>query len=170
MQNTLSDIAYVLHDDFVSPGTDFIEKDAKMKISVDKDGCQCVVYKFDKKMSRDYRGGLFPFFAKNEGVCQICDYMVFALRDGQLYCLLIELKRGKAQTMPQLRAATLFAKYVVDTINPVCNKSYNPKYRLVSIHEIKLRKKGTGARGIKYDQENHCIVRSDKFPLKMYLI
>lgn len=166
----LSEIAEILHDDFKSRVNCFEEKDAKMKIDIDSNGCQCLIYKYDKKLGKEYKGGLFPFFAKNAGVCKVSDYIVFAEKKKTLYCLVIELKRGKSQTFPQLKAAKEFAQYIINTVNRVKGKSYKPKIRLVSIHELKLRKKKTMAGTIEYDQDSHYILKSNHFVLKYFLI
>lgn len=166
----LSDIANVLHDDFKCRANYFEEKDADMKIDIDANGCQYLIYKYDKKLGKEFKGGLFPFFAKNSGVCKVSDYVVFAERNKTLYCLVIELKRGKSQTLPQLKAAKEFVQYIISTVNRVKGKSYNPVIRLVSIHELKIRKKKTLARTVDYDQDSHYIMKSNQFVLKYFLI
>jgi hypothetical protein len=165
----LNDIATILHEDFKCDRLLFEEKDAGMKIDVDSSGCQCIVYKYDKKLGKEYKGGLFPFFAKNEGVCKVSDYIVFAEHKRTLYCLIIELKKGKSQTFPQLLAAKEFVKYIVNTLNRVTKKTYTPKIRLISIHGINLRKKKTTMMEVQYDQNSHCIVKSNLFKVKLYL-
>ena len=166
----LNELASILHDDFKCERVYFEEKEAGMKIDVDCDGCQCLVYKYDKKLDRQYKGGLFPFFAKNEGVCKVSDYIVFAERQGLLYCIIIELKRGASQTFPQLLAAKEFVKYIIATLNRVKKTSYTPIIRLVSIHGINIRKKKTQTSGVKYDEHSHCVVKSNRFIMKMYLV
>lgn len=166
----LSELATILHNDFLCEKVCFKEKDAGMKIEVDNSGCQCLIYKYDKKLGKEYKGGLFPFFAKTEGVCKVSDYIVFSERKGVLYVLIVELKRGKAQTFPQLLAAKEFVKYVIATLNRVNETSYVPEIRLISIHGINIRKKKTQETGIKYDEQSHCCVKSNRFNLKMYLI
>lgn len=170
MTTILTEIATILHDDFKCERICFEEKEAGMKIDVDCDGCQCLVYKYDKKLDKQYKGGLFPFFAKNEGVCKVSDYIVFAERDGSLYCLIIELKRGFTHTYPQLLAAKEFVKYIIATLNRVKKTSYTPAIRLISIHGINIRKKKTQVSGIKYDKLSHCEVKSNRFVMKMYLV
>ena len=166
----VNEIAAILHDDFKCKGKKFEEAEAGMKIDLDTEGCQCIIYKYDKKLGKQYKGGLFPFFAKKEGVCKISDYIVFAERNHKLYCLVIELKRGKSQTLPQLKAAKEFVRYVVNTLNRVNGKSYNPIIRLISIHEINIRKKKTQVTSIQYDANSHYNVKSNIFSLKYYLV
>lgn len=166
----LSEIATILHDDFKCSANHFEEKDAHMKIDIDSNGCQCLIYKYDKKLGKEYKGGLFPFFAKNTGVCKVSDYIVFAERNNTLYCLVVELKRGKSQTLPQLKAAKEFVQYIINTVNRVKCKSYRPVIRLVSIHELKIRKKKTMAGTVDYDQDSHYIMKSNQFVLKYFLI
>lgn len=87
-----------------------------------------------------------------------------------MYCLVVELKRGSAQTFPQLLAAKEFVKYVINTLNRVKKTSYNPQIRLISIHGINIRKKKTLESGVEYDENSHCDVKSNRFTLKMYLV
>lgn len=170
MATILTEIATILHNDFRCERMSFEEKEVGMKIDVDCDGCQCLVYKYDKQLDRQYKGGLFPFFAKNEGVCKVSDYIVFAERNGSLYCLIVELKRGNSQTFPQLKAAKEFVKYIIATLNRVKNTSYKPEIRLISIHGVNIRKKKTQVSGIKYDELSHYVVKSNRFTMKMYLV
>lgn len=60
----LSDIANVLHVDFKCRANYFEEKDADMKIDIDANGCQYLIYKYDKKLGKEFKGGLFPFFCQ----------------------------------------------------------------------------------------------------------
>lgn len=166
----LSEIADILHEDFKCKVNYFEEKDAKMKIDIDSNGCQCLIYKYDKNLSKEYKGGLFPFFAKNAGVCKVSDYIVFAERNKALFCILVELKRGRSQTFPQLKAAKEFVNFVINTVNRVKGKTYKPIIRLVSIHELKIRKKKTMARTVDYDQDSHFVMSSNQFVLKYFLI
>lgn len=113
---------------------------------------------------------VYSLFAKNEGVCKVSDYIVFAERNGSLYCLIVELKRGNSQTFPQLEAAKEFVKYIIATLNRVKNTSYKPEIRLISIHGVNIRKKKTQVSGIKYDELSHYVVKSNRFTMKMYLV
>lgn len=60
----LNDIDTILHSDFKCERIQFEEEDVGMKIDVNHNGCQCLFYKYDKKLSREYKGGLFPFLQK----------------------------------------------------------------------------------------------------------
>ena len=165
----IEDITEILHQDFSCKANCFEEKSVKMCVQVDRTGCKSTVYKYDKELKREYKGGLFPFFEKRKDVCKICDYIVFAERDRQQYVILVELKRGSAATMQQLLAAELFAKYVVGTLNRVKKTAYEPNIRKVSIHGNRVRKKGTKEYGIKYDEHSHYICQSACFYLRSYL-
>lgn len=172
MMDIISDIDYVLHNDFKCRENHLEEKgeDFQMSIRVNMDGCKAVLYKFDKQLDKSYKGGLFPFFAKKENVCKVSDYMLFAEKKGTLYVIIIEMKRGKSQTFPQLKAATDFANYVIATVNRVKGTAYKPEIRWISIHGTKIKKKKTKEKGITYDQDRHYVMRSNVFNVKLYLV
>lgn len=165
----VEDIGEILHQNFSCKPNRFEERGVNMCIEVDHTGCKSIVYKYDKKLGREYKGGLFPFFAKNQDVCKICDYMVFAEREGRQYVILVELKKGSENTMKQLLAAELFAEYAVGTLNRVKSTGYKPTIRKVSIHGNRVRRKGTKEYGVKYDEQSHYICMSKYFCLKLYL-
>lgn len=166
----LNDIEYILHNNFKCKKNYFEEEDAKMLLPIKPEGCQFILYKFDKNLGKEYKGGLFPFFAKNKDVCKISDYILFAEKGGTLYILVIEMKRGNEQTLPQLKAALAFTKYIVETVNRVKGANYKPEIRLISIHNYKIRKKKTKENGVKYNKFNHCDVTSANFNVKLYLV
>lgn len=167
----LEQIKNVLHDDFLcKERTVLEEKTVEMKISIDSNGCNFLLYKYDKELKKEYRGGLFPFFAKNRGVCSVCDYILFAEVGKKLFILIIELKKGNEQTLPQLKAACCFVNYIMGTINRVNRTSIEPEIRLISIHEYNVVKKSTREKGINYDSDCHCQFKQRKFQIKKFLI
>lgn len=101
----LTNIEDLLDVSFKDDNKFFEEKSADMKMNVDYSKCKSIQYKFDKNLPKTYKGGLFPFFKKVEGVCKICDYILFAEKGRRVFCILIELKRGNSQSLPQLNAA-----------------------------------------------------------------
>lgn len=165
----VEDIEEILHQDFSCKETCFEEKSADMLINVDRDGCRSTMYKYDKELGKEYKGGLFPFFAKNKDVCKICDYIVFAERSGRQYVILVEMKTGKDSAKKQLLAAEVFSNYVIETLNRVKQTAYKPTIRKVSMHKDRMRKKRTKEYGVKYDESSHCECRSKIFNLKNYL-
>ena len=165
----LNDIDYVLDDNFKCNDKYLEEKDEKMFIPINGDGCKFILYKFDKNLGKQYKGGLFPFLKKNKNVCKISDYILFAEKNGTLYILIIEMKKGKESTQPQLKAAYIFTKYIIETVNRVKGTKYIPQTRFISIHKYLIRKKKTKERGVKYTN-NHCDVKSNNFKLKLYLL
>lgn len=113
----LDHISSVLHNDFLSNERSALEeKSVKMKININSSGCRFILYKYDKKLKKEYKGGLFPFFAKIKGVCCICDYILFAEFNNKLFVLIIELKKGKESTLPQLKAAKNFVDYIINPL------------------------------------------------------
>lgn len=167
----LSLINSILHSDFLCDRiTELQEKDAGMSVSINATGCQYLLYKYDKELKREYKGGLFPFFAKEAGVCSVCDYILFAERSGKLYALIIELKKGKKPTLPQLNAAKCFVDFIISTLNRVKGISLNPEIRLISIHEYNVHKKSIKDRGVQYDKDGHYQFKQSKFEIKKFLI
>lgn len=169
-KNVINEISSLIEKTFHWNNRVFEEKDEKMSISVKTDGCKCVIFSFDRKLGKEYKGGLFPFFVKKEGVNSVNDYMVFAERSGRLYCLLIELKKGNQHTFPQLRAGHELAKFIINTLNRVKKSNYNPEYRFISIKDVLILKKHTKPEAVKYDAMSHHVMRSPNFNLKSYLV
>ena len=160
----------ILHGDFSCTDNVLEEPSAGMKISITSIGCRFLLYKFDKTMKKEYKGGLFPFFAKNAKVCSICDYILFSEFNGKLFVLILELKKGKNKTRPQLEAAKCFVNYIISTLNRVNNMSISPEIRLISIHEYKIKKKPVGDRGVVYDKEGYYQFKQSKFEIRKFLI
>lgn len=169
--SNLDHISSVLHNDFLSNERSALEeKSAKMKININSSGCRFILYKYDKDLKRDYKGGLFPFFAKIKNVCCICDYILFAEFKNKLFVLIIELKKGKEPTLPQLKAAKNFVDYIINTINRVNGISIEPEIRLISIHEYKMPKRSIKDRGISYDDDRHCQFNQSIFEIRKFLV
>ena len=159
----------ILHSDFKANTSTLEEPAASMSIEVDKRGCNAILYKFDKELSRDYRGGLFPFFEKKKGVCKICDYIIFAEKDSKITALVVEMKKGRQGTFPQLRAAECFVHYVINTLNRVHSLNLKIEIRKVSIHEFKIRKRSTKPKEVEFDELNHCDFRESRFFVASFL-
>lgn len=165
----LDDINNVLHEDFKTKSTYLEEASASMKIEIDKRGCKSLFYKLDKQLPREYKGGLFPFFAKNEGVCKVCDYLIFAEKDNNFFVLIVELKKGRQQTMPQLKAGECFANYIIATMDRVTKRTSNVIIRKISVREFKISKKKTTQKKVEYDENRHCELKSNKFYIAHFL-
>ena len=84
--------------------------------------------------------------------------------------LIIELKRGKSQTLPQLKAARCFVDYIISTVNRVNEISIKPEIRLISVHEYNIPKKSIRDKGIKYDKDRHCQFKQRSFEIRKFLI
>jgi len=167
--NKLNDINNVLHEHFKTNKTYLEEEDASMRIEVDKRGCKSLFYKFDKQLPREYKGGLFPFFAKKKGVCQVCDYLIFAEKNNNFFVLIVELKRGKQQTMPQLDAGECFADYIIATMDRITKQQSDVTIRKISVQNYRIRKKKTKQQEIEYDENNHYHLKDNKFHIAAFL-
>lgn len=165
----LANIDSVLEKEFKCNSSCLEEKTVSMKIDVDTQRCRSIIYQFDKQLPKAYKGGLFPFLAKNEGVCKMCDYIIFAEKNSKIYALVLELKRGKSQTLPQLNAAECLAKYINLTYNRVHKTNEKFIVRKISVKEINIRKKRTKMSEVEYDEHNHFHVDTNKFYIVAYL-
>ncbi|WP_143019021.1 hypothetical protein [Chryseobacterium taihuense] len=171
MNNKLSHISNILNDYFKEDKiSKLIEKQENMSIDFISENQKFLSFSFDKQLSnRDFPKGLFPFFNRGEaGVCAFCDYIIFTEKAGQLYILLIELKKGKDNVTKQLNAGQCFAEYIISTLNRVYNANVKPQIRQISIRERHIKPKQK-QKEIQYTN-NFCTFSDSKFWLKKYLI
>jgi len=162
-------IDYVLNPIFKVNDNFLEEPDSSMKIGLYKGNCQSIVFKFDKKLGKEYKGGIFPFFNNhNSGTCKVCDYIIFSEYKNLLYSLIIELKRGQTSTLPQIKAGECFVDYVISTVNRLNNTSYTIEKRRISIREFE-RKRKTKMRDIEYDNDNHHFFDQNIFRIVTFL-
>ena len=138
-----------------------------MDIPIKHDGFSYLSYKYDKGLV-GYKGGLFPFFAQNEGVQKISDYILFAEKGTRFYVLMIELKRGRENASKQLDAAKCFAEYIIKTVKRVKKVSIQPQLRCISISEFKRIKKGTREKPVQYHND-YAEFKGKVFRLSAYL-
>lgn len=145
----------------------FEEPRERMKVPIDNRyiGANYCVFSFDKNLdAKLYPKGLFPFLEKIKGAHSVCDYMLWVQKNGQTYIILIELKKGKQQAGPQLRAGRHLAEFIVHTFNRINNLNLEPKIRMVSIHNTYVRKKGpVRMKAIEYDSEDMAEFRGNTF-------
>ncbi len=165
----ISEFDDILESYFKEAATAFVEPSQNMRIEIVSRGCTSVVYSFDKNLGAQFKGGLFPFFAKKKSVCSVCDYIVFAIVGGDLYALVVELKKGNGNTRIQLNAAECFVNYVIATLNRIKKQNLTCKIRKISIKNPKIRKKKTKMSIPKYDNDNHFFLESSKFYISSYL-
>ncbi len=159
----------VLSNEFISNDTFLEEPKENMRIDLIKTGCNSFIFIFDKQLGRDYKGGMFPFFNKGEkGVCKVCDYIIFAEKSGKCFSLVIELKKGKEGTNPQLKAGVCFVDYVKSTVNRVYNKDLEIVVRKVSIKEFR-RKNRTKLKEIEYNEHNIHEFSDNRLRLQAFL-
>lgn len=151
----LTNLNYILNQDFVWNNSFFEEQSADMRIDVSNDGCQSIIFQLDKQLDTRYRGGLYPFFNNgNSNVCKACDYIVFSEYQGSQYALVVEMKRGNHSTSEQLKAGISFVDFVISTVNRVHRTNYSVNKRRISIKEVR-RKRKTKIKDISYDNHGH---------------
>lgn len=169
--NKLLHISNVL-DDFFKEETisKLVEIQENMSIDFISEKQKYLSFSFDKRLpANEFPKGLFPFFNRGQaGVCSFCDYVIFTERAGQLFILLIELKKGKDNVTKQLNAGHCFAEFVINTLNRVYNSNITPQIRKISIRERHIKPKQK-QKEIIYDN-NFCTFSDSKFWLKKYLV
>lgn len=154
MSSNIEYFRNVLNDQFVTTDSYLSEPGENMRIDIDKTGCNSLIFQFDLQLKREYKGGMFPFFNSGEKkVCKVCDYIIFSEKDGRLYSLIIELKKGKEGTNPQLKAGECFSDFTLATVNRVYDKDFSIITRKISIKEFK-RKSKTRIKDIEYNMHN----------------
>jgi len=159
----------VLSNEFIVNESYLAEAGENMRVDLVKDGCNSFLFNLDKKLGREYKGGIFPFFNSGEPkVCKVCDYIIFAEKAGLVYSLIIELKKGNVGPNPQLIAGECFVSYINLTVNRVYKKDFNLTIRKVSIKEFK-RKNRTKIREIDYDENNTHEFSEKKFRIQAFL-
>lgn len=167
----LTKIKDILSIEFLFEGNALEEIEIGMHRDLIKSGCRCLIYNFDKNLSKEYKGGFFPFFKRETPkVCSMCDYTIFAENNHQLYVLLVELKKSNQSTFPQLKAGETFVKFILNTVKRINDINISPQIRYISIKEIKTSKKTTKEKGVVYDDNNHYETTSMKFWVKEFLV
>jgi len=171
MKNKLLHISNIL-DDFFKEDTisKLVERQENMSIDFVGENQRFLSFSFDKQLAaKDFPKGLFPFFNRGQaGVCAFCDYVIFTEKAGNLYILLIELKKGKDNVTKQLNAGQCFAEYIVSTLNRVYNANIKPEIRQISIRERHIKPKQK-QKDISYIN-NFCTFSDSRFWLKKYLV
>ncbi|MFT5667531.1 MAG: hypothetical protein ACI9DK_001729 [Vicingaceae bacterium] len=164
----LTDLQYILNSDFIWTNS-YFEEPTIMKVDVNNDGCQVLVFQLDRQLDGRYRGGLYPFFNNgNAKVCKACDYIMFSENEGSFYAIVIEMKKGDNSTSEQLKAGLCFVDFVISTVNRVHRKNYTVESRKVSIKEIK-RKRKTKIRDISYNADSHHTFDQSIFRSRAFL-
>lgn len=159
----INNVNYILNQDFIWTNSYFNEPGANMRVNLNNDGCQALIFQLDKQLDRRYRGGLYPFFNNgNANVCKACDYIILSEHQGNQYAIVIEMKRGNHSTSEQIKAGLSFVDFLISTVNRVHRTNYNVTKRKVSIKEVK-RKRKTKEKGITYDSNGHHLFEQNVF-------
>ena len=140
-----------------------------MNIPIKADCLKYSLLSFDVPVKRG-EIGLFPYFKKKEGVCKMCDYVIFCEYQHRLYVLLIELKNGSEQVMPQLVAGECLARFIVGTLNRLEKKGYIATFRKIAVRNIHIKRKPTTqVCDVTYDSKGFCTFKGSSFYLKEFL-
>lgn len=155
MSDNYSTITSVINAKFKVENLDVLEEPKVMTIRVK--GCpkdaSLTLYRFDPDKEE-----IFPFFEKGIGLRSICDYVLLADYDDDLYVLLIELKLGKLNAKEQLNATENLISYIIASalrIKRVIdqNKIHIRKIRISERRNQYTRK--TGIHDIEYDENSY---------------
>lgn len=96
-----------------------------------------LLYRFDPDQT-----DIFPFFNREKGLKQICDYILFTEQNDRLYVLLIELKCGNVSALPQLTASQYFVEYLIKSGKRIgLDLTDDIQYRKIKIKETISGKK-----------------------------
>lgn len=78
----------------------------------------------------------FPFFKDVEGLKSVSDYVLFTSRssDSKPFILIFELKKKKLPKK-QLLATKQFCLYIIEMINLVFHKTFQPEIRMIGLVE-----------------------------------
>ncbi len=108
---------------------------------------------------------LFPYFKETSELRRICDYILFAEDDEQIYVFAIELKKGASRSRKQLQAAKIFIKYVIESAQRIGYEFDKFNIRTIRICEAAKYKKGTRENPIEYI-DDHMDYRYHHFRLE----
>lgn len=161
----------LIQKQFFTKGNSFSEVNdgVDMNIPIKASGLKYSMLSFDVPIKKG-EVGLFPYFKKKEGVCKMCDYVIFCEHHHCLYVLLVELKKGSEQVMPQLIAGECLARFIVSTLNRVEKKGYTAIFRKIAVRNIHLRRKPTTqVCDVTYDSKGFCTFKGSSFYLQEFL-
>lgn len=167
----IESIQETINSDFFAPERNMLIENRPggvMSIPIQADGVPYVSYKFDVDLS-GYRGGLFPFFSQKDGVRRISDYILFAERNNRIYGIMIELKKGKTDSIEQLEASKCLADYIIKTTFRVTKGTFDSRLRCITISEFHRIKKGTKEKPVQYIND-HAEFKGRTLKLKAFLV
>lgn len=148
-------------DRFVSKGNITLKEEAHNAtcklVELTFDSAQKIsVFKFDNHSSETDR---FPFFKttiENEGLCAMCDYILFYDKEDYNYIVLANLKpKNNTNNHKQLEAGLIFAQFLLNTVQRQFCKEYNPKFHkfLFSSNSKKHENLQRGGTSVKRNKE-----------------
>lgn len=98
-----------------------------------KGAMECVICNKEEETllcSFDQKGNnksLFPYFNETDGMVSMCDYILFAEDSGGLYVFSIDLKDTTISPKKQTIIGNSFAKFIINRICAIKEKSVFPK-------------------------------------------
>ena len=122
-----------------------------------------LLYRFDQQPGSDLFP--FPYFNLRDkngtglGVAKACDYVLFAEKDDEKFIVLIELKKGKEDPIPQLEQMKYFVEFIQNRANRA-GIELDANIRMVGISD-EIHRHGTRYRDLSYDENDfaqlyHC--------------
>lgn len=167
MNSILSNVDNLLNSSYKATSNDELkEVQADMRLPIEKCGCRHLLYSFDKGDNNS----LLPFFAPQQGVKSMCDYVMFCGCDNKFYILLLELKTGKEPKKPQLLAGKCLVNYIIDTYNRIYKTNIAPEIRLIGVSERFFIKKGTTrTKAVVYDSDGYVNFEGKSFCIREFL-
>lgn len=114
---------------------------------------------------------LFPYFVDGHDLRRMCDYILFADRNEVGWCLLIELKKGKDDAMPQLNAGEAFARFLIEAAERVKKDVVSSKvqFRKIRVAEYSQLRKHQKVVIPEYDANHYINLQSEVLQLRHLL-
>ena len=78
-------------------------------------------------------------------------------------------KQGEEQVTRQLTAGSIFAAYLINTLNRVENITIKPVIRKISVRDYHINRKGTSMKPVIYNNQSFCTFGGSEFQLLEFL-
>lgn len=155
MSSNYSTMTSVINAKFKVENLDVLEEPKVMTIKVQ--GClreaSLTLYRFDPN-----KEVIFPFFGREKGLSRICDYVLLADYDDDLYVLLIELKHGKVEAKEQLNATECLISYIITSALRIKREIDRDKIHIRKIRISECRRqytRKTKVGDLEYDENSY---------------
>ena len=162
-------IQKIFNDNYKNASLDVIrEEKENMERSLMKGRIEdedIAIYRLDQNGNSS---DMFPYLKGDsnihglKGMKRICDFVIFVLHGGELFVLLIEMKKGKDSPFEQLQVTEPFIDFIFNRAKLLKYWNSNYKVRKIGITDC-AEKRTTSDRGeIVYDENNYVKLYANK--------